>query len=356
MAPLQSSKMFSSVVANAIDFLTHSIDELETKPKYSVINFCAAIELFLKAKLMLDHWALVNEEPRKANFSQFQAGDFKSVRIDETLKRLQNISNVRIPKAAYRAFFQLRDHRNKIVHFFHPDYVTNPSGETIESIVSEQSNAWFHLHRLLTRDWQSDFEDYQDDIDELHILVKRQRGYLNAKFENLLPDIERGKKRGVAFLRCESCGFESAKQETIASNLYSSHCLVCDIRSNKKLRETCPNCSKAIFIYDLGEAFCEDCDEKHSLSVFVEKYAPIIDLGEGLVEENRAYCADCEYTEEESVVPFNDEWLCLCCLNLHCAIDHCAWCDAVVAGDLEHSYLSGCRVFCDGYAGHHADD
>lgn len=88
----------------------------------------------------------------------------------------------------------------------------------------------------------------------------------------------------------------------------------------------------------------------------MEKYAPIIDLGEGLTEENRAYCADCEYLEEESVVPFNDEWLCLCCLNLHSEIGHCEWCDAIVAGDLEDSYVYGCRIFCEGYAGHHADD
>src|SRR5258706_16466839 len=103
--------MFDSVVANAVDFLRHSIDELKTKPKYSVIHFCAAIELFLKSKLMLEHWALVNEDPSKANISQFQAGDFKSVGIDETVRRLQNISNVRIPKEAHRSFSQLLEHR-----------------------------------------------------------------------------------------------------------------------------------------------------------------------------------------------------------------------------------------------------
>ncbi len=195
-----SDQMFDSVVANAIDFLTHSVDELETKPKYSVINFCAAIELFLKAKLMLEHWSLVTEEPNKANTSQFQAGDFKSVGIDETLRRLQNISNVRIPREAHRIFSQLREHRSKMVHFFHPDYVSDPKEETIKSIVSEQSKAWFYLHHLLARDWKTEFQDYQEEIEELHALVKEQRAYLKEKFENLLPDIEKGRNRGSRIL------------------------------------------------------------------------------------------------------------------------------------------------------------
>src|SRR5713226_3157429 len=84
----QSEQMFDSLVANAIDFLRHSIDELEKKPKYSVIHFCAAIEIFLKAKLMREHWSLIDEEPQKANITRFLNGDFKSVGIDATINRL----------------------------------------------------------------------------------------------------------------------------------------------------------------------------------------------------------------------------------------------------------------------------
>src|SRR6266508_3462989 len=155
-----------------------------------------------------------------------------------------------------------------------------PAEQTIESIVSEQTKAWCHLHRLVAKDWKQEFHDFQDEIGELHQKVNRQRGYLKAKFETLASDIEKGKERGIAFLACESCGFESAKQELIAGNLYSSYCLVCELRSNKKLREECPNCNRPIYIYDLGQAYCEDCDEDFELADFVEKYAPITYLGE----------------------------------------------------------------------------
>jgi hypothetical protein len=57
--------MFNSVVENALDFLKQSILELKKSPKYSVIHFCAAIELFLKARLMLEHWTLIVGAPER---------------------------------------------------------------------------------------------------------------------------------------------------------------------------------------------------------------------------------------------------------------------------------------------------
>ena len=41
----KTERVFDSIVRNAIDFLETSLAELETRPKYSVINFYSAIEL-----------------------------------------------------------------------------------------------------------------------------------------------------------------------------------------------------------------------------------------------------------------------------------------------------------------------
>ena len=345
---MQSKEMFERVVANAVDFLKYSLTELEKTPKYSVIHFCSAIELFLKAKLMLEHWSLINEEPQKANITKFLSGNFKSVGIEETIFRLHNIVNVRVPKEAQHSFSELREHRNKMVHVFHAD----SKETTIQNVVIEQTKAWFYLHRLLTKDWKSDFDKYQVQIEELHRLVSNNQGYLKAKFDALLPDIEKGKERGVTFSRCGFCKFPALKEAPLVANLVTTDCLVCDWSSNK-LSEVCPNCAGEIFIYDLGEAFCEDCDKSWELDYFVEKYAPIEYLGEGLTTENRAYCSYCEYVDEPSVVPFEDQWLCLCCRQLHDEITSCGWCNELIAGDMEDSYVYGCRVWCHGYLGYH---
>ena len=51
--------MFNRLVENAFDFLFKAISEIEGQPKYSVIHFYAAVELFVKARLMKEHWSLV---------------------------------------------------------------------------------------------------------------------------------------------------------------------------------------------------------------------------------------------------------------------------------------------------------
>ena len=53
------SDLFDRLVDNALDFLNRSIADFEKSPKYSVIHFYTAVELFVKARLMAEHWSLV---------------------------------------------------------------------------------------------------------------------------------------------------------------------------------------------------------------------------------------------------------------------------------------------------------
>ena len=50
---------FENLVRNGIDFLEKAMLQLENDPKHSVINFYTAVEIFLKAPLVHDHWTLV---------------------------------------------------------------------------------------------------------------------------------------------------------------------------------------------------------------------------------------------------------------------------------------------------------
>ena len=45
-----------------------SIGQLDTAPKYAVINFCSAVELFLKARLLAEHWSLIITDIDKTPF------------------------------------------------------------------------------------------------------------------------------------------------------------------------------------------------------------------------------------------------------------------------------------------------
>src|SRR5262245_51295689 len=89
----RTDELFSSLVKNAIDFARKSISEIRRSPKYSMIHFCAALELFLKARLLQEHWSLVVSRPEGASLLRYRAGDFHSVSMGEALKRLRNIAN-----------------------------------------------------------------------------------------------------------------------------------------------------------------------------------------------------------------------------------------------------------------------
>ncbi|WP_228250350.1 hypothetical protein [Acinetobacter nosocomialis] len=62
---------FNRLIENAFDFLEQSIIELENSPKFSVIHFHASIELFLKARLMAEHWSLVISSKKEADWNSF---------------------------------------------------------------------------------------------------------------------------------------------------------------------------------------------------------------------------------------------------------------------------------------------
>ena len=55
---MNNDEMFKSLVENALDFLFKAVSEINDNPKYSVIHFYAAVELFVKARLMKEHCKL----------------------------------------------------------------------------------------------------------------------------------------------------------------------------------------------------------------------------------------------------------------------------------------------------------
>ena len=74
-----SEQRVRSLAENALDFLNKAVDELKDGPKYSVIHFYAAVELFLKARLMQEHWTLIVSKRQEPDWDRFISGRFSSV-------------------------------------------------------------------------------------------------------------------------------------------------------------------------------------------------------------------------------------------------------------------------------------
>lgn len=355
--------LFNSLTNNAIDFLQQSIEELKSNPKYSVINFYASIELFLKARLLLEHWALIFDDPKKANFTKFHSGDFKSVNFSQSIMRLENIAKVNIGSLAFNSFDSIREHRNRLIHFFHPEYTKEANDEIIGAIVAEQCRGWLYLHRLLTRDWKVEFGQYSDEIENINKLMLRHRQFLQVKFDSVKDGLNRGKKRGVNYLDCPSCGFPARViiGEPIylgshfppfsksSKDLVTTHCLVCEDHS-KQLIVSCPECKNDVFIYDMGEGVCSQC--KHEIDVNFLLDLIDTDRFSTPSRPSRAFCSECGFADQPTSVQFDDygRRLCLYCLNEDDEAGYCEWCSEYVTGDLAGSYLTGC-IFCEGRIG-----
>lgn len=346
--PSRSNELFDLVVRNALDFLKQSASELEKRPKYAVINFCSALELFLKARLLLEHWALVVSKPERATLEKFCEGDFRSVSMDETIKRLRNIADEPISREEEAAFRGVREHRNKLVHFFHEQYSASPPDrQAVQDVVSEQCKAWYYLHRLVASRWVQHFQPYASEIEKLSRKMEANRAYLRAKYDGIAPEIRTEIAAGAEYARCLSCGYEASRVAVKRGPLYQATCRVC--RAERKfLRVPCPKCRQTIEVEDMGEADCPNEDFTTSVEWLVEKYGPDEDPKE---ETELAYCSHCERADTPTAIPLGEfDCLCLSCLAVHDSAERCEYCGELNASLAEASYLTGC-VMCSGQFG-----
>ncbi|HEV7659990.1 MAG TPA: hypothetical protein VGO55_09115 [Allosphingosinicella sp.] len=100
------------LVSNAVDFLTLATEELKGRPKHSIIAFHSAVELFLKARLMQEHWSLV--VTKSPDLTSFQTGDFISVSFEDACHRLAKVVGSPLPEPTRRAFDNVRKHSQQV--------------------------------------------------------------------------------------------------------------------------------------------------------------------------------------------------------------------------------------------------
>jgi hypothetical protein len=312
------------------------------------------LEILLKARLLLEHWSLILKKPEDASPIQFESGNFISVTMDEATKRLQNVAGQTFSSEESRCFQKLRDHRNKVVHFFHDAYSRKASDTLLQEIVAEQCKAWFYLHQKLVGSWADQFDEYQKAIGRLDKTFHEHRAFLKAKFDALRPNIDREAARGIEFNSCRVCGCPSARVSEVAEPSYESECVVCGA-DHSFIRMPCPKCRKETEIDDLASAICdnEECNSEISLADVVKKYGSSHNPADG-EESPLAYCAACEHPEE-SVIPLGDRYYCLWCNQWYDKVENCEYCITSLVGfDPDGSYLYGCFL-CETAAREHFD-
>ncbi len=341
---------FEALVRNALDFLDRSYDAYEAgELKYSVIDFYTALELLLKARLLKEHWTLIISDPNKLDRASFEAGDFKSVSLQESLTRLSKVIGTDLTPSQREAFTTLGRHRNKMVHFFHN--ADRSDTALARKVGLEQLRAWYVLHTLLLNEWDGIFDLFKDDLEGIDRKLRRKRAFLEIIHEEKKDLIQRLIENGAIVSLCPICEFEALlRRSRRIDEPQSVKCEVCDY-SGVLISIECPRCEQKSILGDPSES-CLNCgtnlDEEIIQQALIDK-----DVGFLFSDDEVHFIAgNCSFCDSAQTVLKlgNETYFCCSCFEIFDQISYCGWCNEPNTGDMEFSHWAGCNM-CDGKSG-----
>jgi hypothetical protein len=353
---LSEEELFAALASSAFEFLGKAIEEFSTSAKLSTVHFAIAIELFLKARLMREHWALLLDKPDHADKAAFFRGEAKTVSPEQALDRLRKIAGVHIPPVSREIFLKIAKHRNKMVHFVHAGEKDVDGAEGLALLVAEQCAGWLAL-RLLLEEWK-EFEAYEENIRHIGFQMERHRAFLMESFKAKQEELGAHRKRGGGVVICPSCRFESVCVFEATGAISPASCTVCRYNGSE-IEITCINedCQEVIHFnaYEMAPEHCSACG-----TVIGEDFLrKALDTGEPVTRDNYFDHVDinCPFCSGyHTVVEHHGGYVCVQCFETSDDIGICGHCsEGQLGGVLEHSSLVGCD-FCEGSAGRYADD
>lgn len=348
-----ASNQFQALTESAFDFLEQSLEDLPSKPKFSIIHFYTALELFLKARLLAEHWSLIvngRNVPSKENFDK---GNFKSVGLYEACELLNNVAETKIPRAHRAAFARVAAIRNQMIHFYHVESDVNGKEEAMEVVVTVELAGWYFLHDLL-HSWQALFDPWKDRIREMHRTLQRHRGFLQAAFDALSDSIQQTIGDHILVVNCPSCGFAAERHDSDLAQVYASECVVCGF-CDICIRILCPRCEKheAIFRESASTTMClAGCElprEATLVQHFGEAAIEHYDVREGIEPTFPINCGACASYRTVVELP-NGVLFCTNCFDNTGQLEICDWCSDRSTHLPAESFVTGC-CFCDGRLG-----
>lgn len=264
--------------------------------KYSILNLYSGIQLLLKERLKQEHWSLIFQDISNATQENLNNGNFVSVYHDELIKRLLNISKVKIND---KPIIELRNLRNKFEHF-QVKITISEYESVVASALEEVIKFWGkNLKDRVSPNQDKKFNIIKSIATGLEFYVNNR---LN-KFTGVIQEIIRNES-GIV-VSCPNCGADGF---VIFKNEHENcKCFVCECKYERqkyleKIREKEDKYEKSSFIpYHSYETICLACNKETRI-----RYIDSADLSLYL-------CLNCFKSEKVSKIEQSDnefnEWV-----------------------------------------------
>jgi hypothetical protein len=144
MSPAEKKSIFDGLITNGLRHLTRGLEGFESdKLDFAVTDSFFGFEIVLKAMVFHQDWTQIFTKPEDADFKRLVSGECHTIGHADAIKRLKKVG-LTIPSAVAH-FKILERHRNKLVHYYHPDLATD---KRRRRIAAELANAWGALRAL----------------------------------------------------------------------------------------------------------------------------------------------------------------------------------------------------------------
>lgn len=344
-----SKEARKELLESAFEFFNSAVDNFSDNPKVSIINFATSLELFLKARIINEHWALLFDKVDDVSIENFKNGSFVSVSANKLVSRINKLVGDEIGEKEEKAYAELFKHRNKIVHFYHMDLAND---ETKKEVCAKELIAWHYLHLRLKSWSRMRIGLTLSRVASVARKIRKVEDYGITIFETVKKEVDKQRQGGMLVRNCYLCNQPAKVQiETIERgdlfDLIRVKCLVCSSVA-RDVVVCCERCGERYFFNGSDEG-CPKCGE--TIHDRLENFIAI-DEADGL--SRSVYCPNCD---EEKIISVDDKYyVCSSCGNFSFDVSSCGWCgDCFIGYDSADTYFKGCE-HCEGKQGVLEDD
>jgi hypothetical protein len=144
MTPDDKQRVFDGLITNGLRHLTRGLKGFESDElDFAVTDAFFGFEIVLKALVFHQDWKQIFTDNAHADANQLLRGECHTIGRADAIKRLKHLGFT-LPKSVTH-FKVLERHRNKLVHYFHPELATD---QQRRRIAAELANAWGALRAL----------------------------------------------------------------------------------------------------------------------------------------------------------------------------------------------------------------